>query len=104
MEHATLYDVLTAWAPTVGFIVTALLAYWGKTKITKVESTVAEIHTIADKTHAGLAAIEKATNGMQEKLVKATEQAALAAGLAQGKALEKARADAETLAKMHKDP
>ena len=52
-----------------------------------------------NETHLAIKAVEDATNGIQAKLIETTRQAALAAGIAQGKALEKARADAETLAR-----
>ena len=53
----------------------------------------------ANETHIQLQAVEKATNGMKDQLVETTRQAALAAGIAQGKDLERAKIDAETLAK-----
>jgi len=49
-------------------------------------------------THTKLEAIHRDTNSMKDQLVAATREAATASGIAQGKEIEKARADAEAVA------
>lgn len=90
-----IYALLAVVIMTVIPTIPAILAF---IQARRAASKANETHIALVETKQTVEAVEKATNGMREQL----EGAARAAGIVEGQALEKARADAEALSKTGK--
>lgn len=91
-----IYSLLAVLIVTVVPTIPAILAF---IQARRAASKVNETHIALVATQLTVEAVEKATNGMREQL----EGAAHAAGVVEGTATEKARAEAEARSKLPKD-